>query len=165
MNFKYSNRKGDGESVLVVAKDYKSALAEALEEKHDPREPVEVEIIDPHLGRVLRTIGRGAVKAAKLGARYTIRGVTTLGRIAAEEMARAYKQFKVEQLVRKCYSPNRIERTKARYKLSVEYPEIYRVCDFSPPSPHVVEVRVKGELPPRKKRVPELVEVYAKPID
>lgn len=168
INFKYSNRKNDGESVLVVAKDYKSALDEAFEERKSNREPVEVEVIDPDLGRMLRTVGRGAAKAAYLGAKYSIRGVKALGKMAAIELAKHYKNYRVKQLVEKCYSANRVERIMARSKLKRLYPEIYRVCDFSKPGdfPKKVEkkVRVRKEIvkvstkrPTRKlKEIPEV---------
>ena len=36
INFKYSNKQGDGESLIVIANDYQKALDEAFEEKKDP---------------------------------------------------------------------------------------------------------------------------------
>ena len=150
VNFKYSNRKGDGESLIVISTDFHKALDEAFEEKKDRREPIEVEVLDPNLGRVLRTIGRGAAKAAYLGTKYTIKGVKALGKEAGEELAKLYRDYRVKKLVETCYDPSRVRRTMARSKLKRLYPEIYSVCDFSSPGERAgitvpISVKVKHE--------------------
>jgi len=86
INFKYSNKKDDGESVIVFADTYKKALDEGFEERVDKhRVPLEVEIIDPLLGAALSIVARagrgvgslafrGVIAAAKLGATYAVKG-------------------------------------------------------------------------------------------
>jgi len=136
-NFKYSKKPGDGETVVVVSTDYHKAMKEAFQEKRDPREPIEIEVIDPDLGRVLRAIGTGAVKAAKIGAKYAYKAGKVMGKEAAMAVAESYREMKVKRLVEKAYSPNRAVRALARAKLKTQYPEIYQVCDFSRDRPHV----------------------------
>ena len=142
VNFKYSEKKGDGESVVVIATDYHKALREAFEERVDTREPIEVEVIHPDIGRMLRIVAQGAKKAVKVGAveagkltklgiKYGYAGAKVLGKEAAFAVARAYRSQKVRRLIEECYSPDRATRAMARAKLKTQYPEIYSVCDFS----------------------------------
>lgn len=153
VNFKYSNKAGDGESVIVIATDYKEALAEALEEKKDVRQPIEVEVIDPDFGKVFRAIGRGVRKVGELGVRYSIKGVRKmtpyvkkgmitvgkqtfkvskrLGKAGALALAEKLHERRVKELLRKAYSRNKVERMMARYRLKQEYPELYNICSFS----------------------------------
>jgi len=84
----------------VIARDYQSALDESFEEKHDTREPIEVEIIDPDLGKALRILARGAGKAVALGAKYTYVAGKTVAKEAAFAIARAYRS-KTETLNRR----------------------------------------------------------------
>jgi len=130
-NFKYSQKPGDGESVVVISTDYHKAMKEAFQEKRDPREPIEVEVIDPDLGRILRTIGKGAAKAAKLGIKYSYAGAKVLGKEAAMAVATSYRELKLKRLIGDAYSVNRTTRIMARAKLRTQYPEIYKICDFS----------------------------------
>lgn len=85
INFKYSDRKGDGESVIVISTSYEKALDEAFEERKINREPVEIEIIDPDFGRVFRAIGSGLSKLGHIGAKYAVKG----GHIAKQAAIRA----------------------------------------------------------------------------
>jgi len=85
VNFKYSEKPGDGESLIVIATSYKKAMAEAFEEKVDSREPIEIEIIDPDFGRVFRAIGSGLKRVVGVGAKYAIKG----GHIAKQATERA----------------------------------------------------------------------------
>lgn len=154
INIKYSERKGDGESVLVFAKDYQSALDEALEERVDKREPVEVEIIDPDFGRIFKAIGTAAKKAGKLGAKavitgakYTVKGAQLFGKAAAEEIAKRAQSFEerleAKKLLRESYSTDRFKRLRARAELRKKFPEIYTVSDFSRPGETLYEVSKK----------------------
>jgi len=137
-NFKYSEKKGDGESVVVIATDYHRALDEAFEERVDTREPIEVEVIHPDIGRMLKILGRGAkvvgreaVQLSKLGIKYGYAGAKVLGYEAARALAIKYGKLKVKRLIEDAYSPDRPTRVFARAKLRTKYPEIYAVCDFS----------------------------------
>jgi len=160
VNFKYSKRKGDGETVVVISTDYQKALAEAYEEKVDPRNPIEIEIIDPDLGKVLSIIASGAKKVAAIGGKFVVKGghiakqlalktaevagkgvvgtgkivgkaVTSAGKLAAMKLAERRYSSTVKRLVEKAYSPNPAERVLARAKLREQYPDIYDICDFS----------------------------------
>jgi len=130
-NFKYSEKKGDGESVVVISTSYDKALKEAFQEKTDPREPIEIEIVDPSIGEALRILARGAGQAVKLGAKYTYVAGKTVAKEAAFAVARAYRSQKVRRLIEESYSPDRATRAMARAKLRTQYPEIYSACDFS----------------------------------
>ena len=143
INFVYSRRKGDGESVIVISTSYEKALKEANEERvQKHRTPVEVEIIDPNIGRMLHIVAEGAKTAVKIGAReagkltklgikYGYAGAKVLGKEAAYAIARAYRSQKLRRLIEECYSPDRATRAMARAKLRTQYPEIYSACDFS----------------------------------
>ena len=172
INFTYSKRKGDGESVVVIASSYEKALAEGFEERKDGREPIEIEIIDPDLGRVFRAIGTGATKLTKIGAKYAVRGghiakqaaikaaphlykgakkgvsiaakaIKVTGKVAAEELAKSYASWELNRLIEDCYHENRVKRTRARAKLKRLYPDVYDVADFSKDRPHVPVVPVE----------------------
>jgi len=131
INFKYSNRKGDGESVVVIARNYADALDEAFEEKTDARAPISIEVIDPSLKESLKILARGAGQIAKLGAKYTYVAGKTVAKEAAFAIARAYRSQKVRRLIEESYSPDRATRAMARAKLKTQYPELYSSCDFS----------------------------------
>lgn len=126
VNFMYSKRRGDGESVVVIADTYERALDEAFEEKVDSRWPIEVEIVDPSLGAVLKFIGEGAKRvggltlkgirkmkpkvqaAARIGAKYAMRGghiakqkalaIATAGYRAAEAAVSESAKFALSKL-------------------------------------------------------------------
>ena len=117
-------------------------MKEAFQEKTDAREPIEVEVIDPNLGRMLRIVAEGAKTAVKVGAKeagkltklgikYGYAGAKVLGKEAAFAIARAYRSQKLRRLVEECYSPDRATRAIARAKIKTQYPEIYNACDFS----------------------------------
>lgn len=99
VNFKYSNRKNDGESVIVISNNYVDALDEAWEERVDTRMPIAVEAIDPDIGAAISWMGKrvksaityGAPKikkAAHLGAKYTIKA-TMVAKDTGVRVARA----------------------------------------------------------------------------
>jgi len=131
VNFKYSDKPRDGESVIVIATDYHKALDEAFEERVDTREPIEVEVIHPDIGRMLKAVATGAGKLTKLGIKYSYKGAKVLGYEAARAVAIKYGKLKVKRLIEDAYSPDRPTRVFARAKLRTKYPEIYAVCDFS----------------------------------
>jgi len=131
VNFKYSNRKGDGESVVVIASSYDKALDEAFEEKTDPRQPIEIELIDPNIGKALRILAKGAGQAVKLGAKYAWIGAKTITKETAHAVAESYRELRVRRLIDESYSPDRVKRAIARARLKQRYPEIYSMCDFS----------------------------------
>jgi hypothetical protein len=124
VNFKYSEKKGDGESVVVIARDYPHAVEEAIEEKVDPRHPVELEVIDPTIGQVLKVIGKGVKKATEVGAKYAFKGAKKAVKMAGSN---AYIMF----LIRQSYSRDVGMRTLARSKLRKNYPDVYNVMDWS----------------------------------
>jgi len=100
VNFKYSDKKDDGESVLVLvnpnlpAKErYEKAMDEAFEERVDNRFPAEMQFIDPSLGEMLEWTSkrvRGVIKfgtpvlkkAARLGAKYAVKATMIAGETA-----------------------------------------------------------------------------------
>lgn len=107
VNFKYSDRPGDGESVLAISdqkretimEDYKEIIDEAWEERVDTRVPISVEIVDPSLGEIIKimsekvkdTIKWGAPKVKKavgIGAKYGIKATMIAGS-TAKKVARA----------------------------------------------------------------------------
>ena len=130
VNFRYSDKKGDGESVVVISTRYKKALDEAFEEKKDARQPIEIEIIDPNLGRMLHIIGKGVAKVAKLGIKYSYKGVKVLGREAAHAVAKSYRELRLRRLIDEAYSEDRVTRVMARAKLKQRYPEIARARKY-----------------------------------
>jgi len=139
-NFKYSEKKGDGESVVVIATDYHKALDEAFEERVDTREPIEVKVIHPDIGRMLRILGRGAkvvgreaVELSKLGIKYGYAGAKVLGKEAAFAIARAYRSQKLRRLIEESYSPR--ARVSNRHK---------RICPMflqNKPRPNPVNIK------------------------
>ena len=162
VNFKYSERKGDGESVPVIAASYDGALAEAIEEKTDKRHPVAVEIIDPSIGSVLSFVADNAKlvlkgihkhgtpvakKAASIGAKYAIKGGAVAMQVAAKgartgadiighsvaEYTSRLEQENVQKLIQASYSADRGKKVAARATLKNFYPEIYDMMEFSTP--------------------------------
>ena len=131
INFKYSNKPNDGESVVVIAPTYEKALDEAFEEKVDSRYPIEVEVIDPDIGKALKILARGVGKAVKLGAKYSYITGKTVTKEAAHAIAKSYREMRVRRLIDECYSVDRRIRIQARAKLKQRYPEIYSICNFS----------------------------------
>lgn len=131
INLRYSKKKDDGESLTLIAKDYKSALDEAFEEKVDKRQPIEVTIIDPNLGEILQFIKTGVSTATKLGAEFVIKG----GHIAKQQtmayVDRTWESAKVKKLIKQCYSSDLSVRAYARHQLKTEFSDIYDICDFS----------------------------------
>ena len=142
INFKYSEKKGDGESVIVISTNYKKALDEAYEEKVDKRTPISVEVVDPDFGRVFKAIGSAAKKAGKLGAhaavvgaKYSWRGAEVFGKAAGEAISERLDSYeerlRAKKLIRESYAVDRAKRVMAKAKLKKEFPEIYKICDFS----------------------------------
>lgn len=131
INFQYSKKKGDGESVVVIARNYVDALDEAYEEKTDSRIPISVEIIDPNIGRALRILGREAKAVGEAGLKYGWRTTKALTAEVTHAIAKSYRELRLRRLIDEAYSTDRVTRIRARAKLKLRYPEIYSVCDFS----------------------------------
>lgn len=138
-NFKYSDKPGDGEVVCIFSDDYENAQDEAFEERKDKRTPISVEAIDPPIRDVLETIFTGAKNATKIGGKYAIRaGKAGLGatkdvvRESGRLVAFGVQSKLVESLLRLCYQKDPAKRNAARAALKSRYPEIWRMCDFSP---------------------------------
>ncbi len=131
INFQYSKRKGDGESIVVIARNYSDALDEAFEEKTDSRNPISVEVIDPDLGKALKIIGTGIGKGIKLGAKYAWIAGKTITAETAHAIAKSYRELRLRRLIDEAYSPDKVTRLMARAKLRQRYPEIYSIMDFS----------------------------------
>ena len=155
-NFTYSNKPGDGESVITISNNYPDAIDEAWEERMDPRLPIAVECVDPDLGAALKWVGkrvRSAVKwgkprlveAAHLGAKYTVRATMATGRTVAsvaragvggaKELGRltafgVQKEY-IHSLLKLCYQKDKSKRIAARLALKKRFPDIYDMCDFS----------------------------------
>lgn len=155
-NFRYSDKPGDGESVIVFSDNFADASDEAWEERVDKRTPVAVEIIDPDIGAALEWAGKRVksaveygkpriIKASKLGAKYAIKATmvtgSTIGKVAragvggAKELGRltafgVQKEF-IQSLLKLCYQKDRAKRIAARKSLKTRYPDIYAMCDFS----------------------------------
>lgn len=111
VNLKYSDKPGDGETILAISdqkretvmQDYKEILDEAFEERVDTRVPISIEIVDPSFSEVIKimsekvkgTIKWGAPKVkqiakqtARIGADYAIRATMIAGS-TAKKVARA----------------------------------------------------------------------------
>ena len=131
VNFTYSNKKGDGETVVVISTDYFKALDEAYEEKTDPRIPISVEVIDPDLRRALRVLAKEAKAVGEAGLKYGWRTTKALTAEATHAIAKSYRELRLRRLIDEAYSTDKVTRIRARAKLKLRYPEIYSVCDFS----------------------------------
>lgn len=169
VNFKFSDKPGDGESVLVMSDNFSDCLDEAYEEKIDPRSPIAVEIIDPDIGAMLEWTGkrvRSAIKygkpkikrATELGAKYAVKATMATGRTAkrvakagvgaSAELFRltafaAQKEI-IQSLLKLCYQRDKAKRIAARVALKKRYPDVYSMCSFS------------KETQRRPKKVPEV---------
>lgn len=159
-NFTYSDKPGDGESVVVISDNYEDAVDEAFEEKVDPRHPISFEAIDPDLGAVLDYISLGAKKAGqyglkgiraagKLGAKFAVAG----GHVAKQAAIAGAKgglkvlkgtarlglyeieKAKVRRMLKQAFSKDKVEATAARAALKSVFPDIYDVCSFSRDQP------------------------------
>lgn len=131
VNFTYSEKKGDGETVVVISTSYHKALLEAFEERKDKREPIALEVIDPDLGKVLGAIGHGLNRVAHIGGKYAVKGAKITGKWAAQQLAEKYNSSMLKRLVNECYSTDRTTRILARARLKREFPDVYALCDFS----------------------------------
>ncbi len=156
VNFTYSDKPGDGESVIVFSDNFQDATDEAWEERMDPRMPIAVEIIDPDIGAALKWIGRRVksavkygkpriVKATKLGAKYAVRATMVTGRtigkvakagaegavVLGKLTAFGLQKELIQSLLGLCYQDDIGKQTAARIALKKQFPEVYDACDFS----------------------------------
>lgn len=160
VNFRYSDKPGDGESVIVISDNFQDATDEAWEERMDSRMPIAVEIIDPDIGAALKWVGKRVksaveygrpriVDASKLGAKYAVKATMvtgkTVGRVAkaaavsgvegAKELGRltaftVQKEY-IQSMLKLCYQEDVAKRTAARIMLKKRFPDVYAMCDFS----------------------------------
>ncbi len=181
VNFTYSKKPGDGESVIVLSDNFQDATDEAWEERIDRRMPIAVETIDPDIGAALKWMGRRVrsavkygkpriVKATKLGAKYAVRATMvtgkTIGRVAkagAEGVvvlgkltAFGLQKELIQSLLGLCYQDDVGKRNAARIALKKQFPEVYDACDFSRESRRRPRARAPKvvSLPKRYVRVP-----------
>lgn len=176
VDFQYSKKKGDGESVVVFAPvgDYRKALDEAFEERVDKhRTPILVEIEDPSLGAAISFVGRGAGRlalkgvkvGARLGAKYTVkvakRAAPVAKAIAIEVGKTALTEIQkrdARRLLRQAYAGDRVEKYFARKTLRRRYPALFDKSSFSPPRYRTpsekVAKRIEKVLEKKPKKVP-----------
>ena len=129
VNFKYSDKKGDAETVKVISTSYRKALDEAFEEKLDPRLPVEIVIIDPSIGEILRWAGSRALKYGKSATKKIAKGAYDSAKRSA--LSRV-DDFKARQLIEDAYSSYKGRAMLARGKLKRDYPHVWDIMDLSP---------------------------------
>ena len=116
---------------MVIARNYGDALDEAYEERRDSREPIEIELVDPDIGKALKILAREGGNAVKIGAKYAYAAGKTVGKEAVHAVAESYRRLRIRRLINDSYSPDRVKRAMARSELKTRYPEIYAMCDFS----------------------------------
>ena len=142
----YSDKKGDKETVKVIATSYQRAIDEAFEEKVDKREPIEITVIDPSIGEIMSWAGKRAVALGKgAGSRVLDFGrdvveaslETTaktkpgfMGAMAKKSLAHRHDR-NVERLVKQSYSKDRATKAIARAKLKREHSDVWDVMDIS----------------------------------
>ena len=131
----YSNKLFDHEKQEVIATSYTRAIDEAFENKHDPRTPIEISVIDPSLGEIIHWAGEHAKKYGEIAGKKTFEygkkaaiAGTNYAMTKAKEIASDYQ---AKRLIEQSYSPNRGTRTLARTKLQRDYPEVWRTMDIS----------------------------------
>jgi len=120
----YSNKTKDKETQKVIATSYTRAIDEAFENKHDPRLPIEISVIDPSLGEIIHWAGEHAKKYGEIA-------IKKAGAIVVDEAKKQYSDHKARQLIEQSYSNNRGIRILARAKLRQEYPHVWRTMDIS----------------------------------
>ena len=74
MNFTYSGRRGDGESVVVFADSYRNALSKANQERSRIDFPLRVEMVDPDTKTMLSFVGSVKKTSKEAGAEYDVIG-------------------------------------------------------------------------------------------
>jgi len=147
VNFKYSDRRGDGESVLVISDSYQKALNQSYENRlQKTRKPIEVDIVDPPLSTVIGFLRTGtltkeqqlenkfALSEAGHGAKEALKG------FAHGQMEEGRRKFgelvhggDIDRLLKLSYdTKNPVAMTRARAELKRKYPEVYSHADFAP---------------------------------
>jgi len=180
VNFQYSDKPGDGESIPVIVggkgitmeEATKLAIDEAFEEKTDPRPPYATETVDPSLGDVYAWTRDKTISAAKIGAKYSLKGAKAGLRAAVGAAKGVVKRAKYEvdrkkweSILNKCYSNNLVERAAARVSLKKNYPATYSICNFSREKTRRRGVRVKGISQSEFDRRTRKLEKYPKITD
>ena len=173
-NLTYSNRPGDGETLTIFGPGgmagYKKVLDECWEEKHDLRDPIEIHVIDPSLGDVLKYVGTGAKKVAHLGGKFAVKGghiayragvitgkgLKVAGRIGAKEAVKTFRSAaergRVMIILNQCYSKNKYIRITARQKLLKKYPSVYDIAEFSQDLP-LTKTRLREEARAKREEI------------
>lgn len=124
VTLRYSKKAHDIEVVKVIATSYQRAVDEALEEKVDSRQPIEMEIVDPSIGEIIRWAGSRTLEAGE-------RAVRAGGRYAKSKLRESYDDWEARKLVDQAYSPNKAVRMVARSKLKNKFPLVWDVMDIS----------------------------------
>ena len=81
---------------MVIARNYGDALDEAYEEKTDPREPIEIELVDLSVGKALKILAREGGKAVKLDAKYAYAAGKTVTKEATHAVAESHRRTRIE---------------------------------------------------------------------
>jgi hypothetical protein len=158
INFKYSERKGDGESVIVIANSYESALDQSFETRTEKdRFPISIEIVDPSLGSIISVLRTGRIspevqKEAEFETRETLHGAgEALKGFGRGQMAEGKRKFgellhggDIDKLLKNSYSSDPAIRTRSRAELKRKYPEVYAHADFAPQRVETVSIHGKG---------------------
>ena len=128
VNFKFSDKPGDVETVKVISTTYLKALDEAFEEKLDERLPTEIQIIDPSIGEILKWAGSRALKYGKTATKKIAKGAYD----SAKKMAMSkVSDWKTKKLIEDAYSEDKGTSTLARAKLKRDYPHVWDIIGLS----------------------------------
>lgn len=128
VKLRYSNKPRDLETVKVISTSYMRAMDEALEERIDKRKPIEVTIIDPSIGEVLKWAGSRALKYGGKAVKAVAKGAYYSAKRSVESHV---DDWKAEKLIEQAYSKNKGRRILARAKLKKFYPHVYDIMDIS----------------------------------
>lgn len=135
VKLRYSKKPHDIETVKVIATSYKRAIDEAFEEKLDKRHPIEIEVVDPSIGEIIKWAGNRAAKYGKkavvAGGKLAKSAAVAGGQFAKEKLKESYSDWEVKQWIDQAYSPNKGTRMLARAKLRQNRPDVYDLMDFS----------------------------------
>ena len=113
----------------------KEVLDEAFENRHDPRIPIEVIVVDPSIGEIIHWAGEHARKygeiAAKKSIEYGTKAAAAGASYAISKAKESANDYQTKRLIDQAYSPYHGIRTLARAKLQRDHPEIWRAMDLS----------------------------------
>lgn len=119
----------------VIATSYTRAIDETFENKHDPRLPIEISVVDPSIGEIIHWAGEHAKKYGEIATKKAYQTTKTIAKagatMAMDEAKRQYSDYRAKRLIDQAYSPNRSTRTLARVKLQKDFPEVWKTMDIS----------------------------------